>query len=63
VSHLRDLDRADCPERITADGPHILPMGYALVDDAIAIRTSAYSILGSHADGAVVATPRPGSQE
>ena len=66
MSHLRDLERADCLKRIshgtvgrvalsTPDGPHIVPVGYAVVDDEIAVRTSAYSTLGTHAQDTVVA--------
>lgn len=66
MSHLRDLDLADCLDRIiggtvgrvavsTPDGPHIVPVAYAVVDETIAIRTSAYSILGTSARDAVMA--------
>lgn len=37
------------------DGPHIIPVNYRVVDDNIVFRTSPYSVLGSHAKGAVLA--------
>lgn len=29
-------------------GPHIVPVNYSVVDDAIVVRTSPYSVLGTH---------------
>lgn len=66
MTSLRDLDRERCLELITRgtvgriavttpDGPHLVPVNYALVDDTIAIRTSAYSVVGTYARGSVVA--------
>lgn len=66
MSHLRDLERDDCLDLITRstvgrvavatpEGPHIVPVGYAVVDDTVAIRTSAYSVLGTAARDSVVA--------
>lgn len=63
---LRDLDRDRCLALITRgtigriavtapDGPHIVPVNYALVDETIAIRTTAYSVVGTYARGSVVA--------
>lgn len=37
------------------DGPHIVPLNYALVDSAIVVRTSPYSVLGTHGRDATVA--------
>ncbi len=37
------------------DGPHIIPLNYAVVDSAIIVRTSPYSVLGTHGRDAVVA--------
>jgi len=34
-----------------ADGPRIVPLNYALVDDAIVVRTTAYSEVATHAVG------------
>ena len=39
----------------TPDGPHIVPLNYAVVDSAIIVRTSPYSVLGTHGRDAVVA--------
>jgi uncharacterized protein len=39
----------------TPVGPHIVPVNYAIVDDSVVIRTSPYSVLGSHARGAILA--------
>jgi nitroimidazol reductase NimA-like FMN-containing flavoprotein (pyridoxamine 5'-phosphate oxidase superfamily) len=36
-------------------GPHIVPVNYAVVDDAVVLRTSPYSVLGTHARGAILA--------
>jgi nitroimidazol reductase NimA-like FMN-containing flavoprotein (pyridoxamine 5'-phosphate oxidase superfamily) len=30
------------------DGPHIIPLNYSVVDDAIVVRTTPYSLLGTH---------------
>ncbi|MDN5894366.1 MAG: pyridoxamine 5'-phosphate oxidase family protein [Nocardioides sp.] len=32
----------------TPSGPHIIPINYSVVDDAIIIRTSPYSVLGTY---------------
>ncbi len=39
----------------TPDGPHIVPVNYAVVDSRVVVRTTPYSVLGSHAPGAVLA--------
>lgn len=39
----------------TPQGPHILPVNYSVVDDVVVIRTSPYSLLGTHAHGSTVA--------
>ena len=39
----------------TPQGPHILPVNYSVVDDCVVVRTSPYSLLGTHAHGATVA--------
>lgn len=38
-----------------ADGPHIIPLNYSVVDDAIVVRTTPYSLLAAHAREALVA--------
>jgi nitroimidazol reductase NimA-like FMN-containing flavoprotein (pyridoxamine 5'-phosphate oxidase superfamily) len=61
-----DLSHAECEQLLraglvgriaacTPDGPHIVPVNYAVVDDAVVLRTTAYSLLGSHAKGSVLA--------
>ena len=39
----------------TPVGPHIVPVNYGVVDDNVVLRTSPYSILGSHARGTTLA--------
>jgi uncharacterized protein len=39
----------------TPVGPHIIPVNYAVVDDDVVVRTSPYSVLGSHARGSILA--------
>jgi hypothetical protein len=36
-------------------GPHIVPVNYSVVDDALIVRTTPYSVLGSHARGSILA--------
>ena len=61
-----DLSTEECRELLGAGlvgrvavctpvGPHIVPVNYAVVDDAVVIRTSPYSVLGGHARGATLA--------
>ena len=39
----------------TPDGPHIIPMNYSVVDEAVVVATSPYSALGTYGNGVVVA--------
>jgi uncharacterized protein len=39
----------------TPGGPHLIPINYSVVDDAIIVRTSPYSLLGTHAPGSTLA--------
>ena len=39
----------------TPGGPHILPVNYSVVDDAIIVRTSPYSLLGTYGRDAMLA--------
>jgi len=39
----------------TPAGPHMVPVNYAVVDDAIVVRTSPYSLLGTHGRNTMVA--------
>ena len=61
-----ELSRAECESLLRAgvagrvglvapDGPHILPINYAVVDEAIVVRTSPYSLLGTHGRDTMVA--------
>ncbi len=66
MSESRELSRAECLALlasgevarvavITPDGPHIVPVAYAVLEDTLVLRTSAYSLLGTHARDAEVA--------
>lgn len=53
-----ELLRAGVTGRVavsTPDGPHIIPVNYSVVDDAIIVRTSPYSLLGAYGRGSVLA--------
>jgi uncharacterized protein len=61
-----DLNETECAELLraglvgrvaacTPNGPHIVPVNFSVVDDAIVVRTTPYSLLGSHARGSVLA--------
>lgn len=61
-----DLSLDECRELLSAGlvarvavctpvGPHIVPVNYAVVDDCVVLRTSPYSVLGSHARGTILA--------
>jgi nitroimidazol reductase NimA-like FMN-containing flavoprotein (pyridoxamine 5'-phosphate oxidase superfamily) len=61
-----DLNETECEELLraglvgrvaacTPNGPHIIPVNYSVVDDAIVLRTTPYSLLGSQVRGAVLA--------
>lgn len=61
-----DLSTTECEELLraglvgrvaacTPNGPHIIPVNYSVVDDAIVLRTTPYSLLGSQASGTVLA--------
>ncbi|CAN5683524.1 hypothetical protein BH11ACT8_BH11ACT8_31780 [soil metagenome] len=63
---LVDLSRPECEDLLragvagriafsTPDGPHIVPVNYAVVDDAIVVRTSPYSLLGTYGRDAQLA--------
>lgn len=54
----RELLRSGVVGRValcTADGPHVVPVNYSVVDDFVVLRTSPYSILGISARNAVLA--------
>lgn len=61
-----EMSRTDCEELLrlgvvgrvavsTPTGPHIVPVNYSVVDSAIVVRTSPYSLLGTHGRNAVLA--------
>jgi nitroimidazol reductase NimA-like FMN-containing flavoprotein (pyridoxamine 5'-phosphate oxidase superfamily) len=61
-----DLSTTECEELLraglvgrvaacTPHGPHIIPVNYSVVDDAVVLRTTPYSLLGSQARGTVLA--------
>jgi hypothetical protein len=39
----------------TQDGPHIVPVNYAVVDEAVVVATSPYSVLGTYGRGGMLA--------
>ncbi|MCL8027211.1 pyridoxamine 5'-phosphate oxidase family protein [Nocardioides bruguierae] len=58
LSESEALLRAGSTGRIaisTPEGPHIIPVNYSLVADRVVVRTSPYSLLGTHASGTVLA--------
>lgn len=66
MTELRDLDRRECERLLrggvvgrvalsTPEGPHIIPVNYAVVDDTIVVRTSSYSVLGTYGRNAMLA--------
>jgi uncharacterized protein len=61
-----ELTEAECRQLLNAGlvgrvalctpvGPHILPVNYAVVDDAVVVRTTPYSVLGTQARGSMCA--------
>jgi len=61
-----DLSPAECRALLDAGlvgrvalctplGPHIVPVNYGVVDDSVVLRTSPYSVLGSHGSGSILA--------
>ena len=62
----RELDLEECERLLragvvgrvalsTPEGPHIVPVNYAVVDDTIVVRTSSYSVLGTYGRNAMLA--------
>jgi nitroimidazol reductase NimA-like FMN-containing flavoprotein (pyridoxamine 5'-phosphate oxidase superfamily) len=62
----RDLDPRECERLLragvvgrvalsTPDGPHIIPVNYAVFEDTVVMRTSSYSILGTYGRNAMLA--------
>lgn len=63
---LHDLSPAECRALlidrqvgraavVAPDGPHIIPVNYALVDEAIVFRTSPFTLLATHGRDSVIA--------
>jgi nitroimidazol reductase NimA-like FMN-containing flavoprotein (pyridoxamine 5'-phosphate oxidase superfamily) len=61
-----DLTETECEELLrggfvgrvaacTPTGPHVVPVNYTVVEDAVVFRTTPYSILGSQAAGSLLA--------
>jgi nitroimidazol reductase NimA-like FMN-containing flavoprotein (pyridoxamine 5'-phosphate oxidase superfamily) len=61
-----ELDRDECERLLrggvvgrvalaTPSGPHIIPINYSVVDNAIVFRTTPYSLLGTHGRNAQLA--------
>jgi nitroimidazol reductase NimA-like FMN-containing flavoprotein (pyridoxamine 5'-phosphate oxidase superfamily) len=59
MSETRELSAVECESLLrggvagrvalsTPSGPHIIPVNYSVVDDAIVVRTSPYSLLGTY---------------
>ncbi len=66
MSEPFEISHADCEKLLRAgvagriafvapDGPHVLPINYSVVDDTIVMRTSPYSLLGTHGRDAMLA--------
>lgn len=66
MQHVIDLTREQCVQLLNAgvtgrvavsapDGPHIVPVNYSVVGEAIVLRTTPYSVLGTHARGSMLA--------
>jgi nitroimidazol reductase NimA-like FMN-containing flavoprotein (pyridoxamine 5'-phosphate oxidase superfamily) len=61
-----ELSREECRELLSAGlvgrvavctpiGPHIIPVNYSVVEETVIVRTTPYSVLGSHARGSILA--------
>ena len=66
VGDLHELGPSECRARlgehqlgrlvvVAPDGPHIIPVNYALVDETIVFRTSPFTLVAMHAPNASVA--------
>jgi hypothetical protein len=66
VDDLHDMSPSECRARladhqvgraavVTPDGPHIIPVNYALVDETIVFRTSPFTLLAAHGKNANIA--------
>ncbi len=66
MNRLKELDTSECLRLLgqrgigraavnTPDGPHLVPVSYAVIEGTIAIRTSPYSLLGTYARASMLA--------
>lgn len=66
MGELRTLTESECRAHlaqhrtgrvavVAPDGPHIIPVSYALVDEQVIFRTSPTTLLAAHGPGAVLA--------
>lgn len=66
MAESRELGRSECEALLRADvvgrigfmtptGPHIVPVNYSVVDSGIVVRTTPYSLLGTHGRDSVLA--------
>jgi uncharacterized protein len=58
AAECRELLRAGLVGRValcTPLGPHIVPVNYSVLDDTVIVRTTPYSVLGTHARGSILA--------
>jgi len=66
MSMARELGFQECAQLLeggvvgrialsTPDGPHIMPVNYSVVDEAIVVATTPYSVLGTYGRGSMVA--------
>jgi len=66
VQEVIDLTQEECRRLLVSgvggrvalsspNGPHIVPVNYSVVDDAIIMRTSAYSLLGTYGRDSMLA--------
>jgi len=66
MAELRELSYAECRGLLvrqragrvavaTPDGPHIIPLNYSVVDEAIVFRTTAFSVLATYGRNAKLA--------
>lgn len=66
MAETRDLTPQECERLLragivgrvalsTPDGPHIIPVNYAVYEDTVVIRTSTYSVLGTYGRNAMLA--------
>ena len=66
MGDLRELSPSECRARlgeyqvgrvavVAPDGPHIIPVNYAVVGEAVVFRTSPFSLVATHGQAATVA--------